>query len=251
MRKPFIAGNWKMNKTAGEAIELVTLLKEKLAGIDDVEIAVCPPAVNLVPVYNKISDSNILLGAQNMYWEESGAYTGELSGPMLKDVGVSYVILGHSERREYFKESDEEVNKKAAAVFKYGLKPIICVGETLEEREAGKTLDKVRGQVKADLKGFSREEVIETVIAYEPIWAIGTGKTATAEEANDVIKYIREVVREDFGDAADQMRIQYGGSVKPANIIELMAQPEIDGALVGGASLDVDSFTKIVEGARN
>lgn len=251
MRKPFIAGNWKMNKTAGEAVELVTLLKEKLLGIDDVEIAVCPPAVNLVPVYNKISDSKILLGAQNMYWAESGAYTGELSGPMLKEVGVSYVILGHSERREYFKESDEEVNKKAVAVFKYGLKPIICVGETLEEREAGKTLDKVRGQVKADLKGFSSEELVEIVIAYEPIWAIGTGKTATSEDANEVIKNIREIVREDFGDAADQMRIQYGGSVKPANIIELMAQPEIDGALVGGASLDADSFTQIVEGARS
>lgn len=250
MRKPFIAGNWKMNKTANEAVELVAALKKKLAGIDDVEIAVCPTAVNLVPIYNIISDSNIQLGAQNMYWEESGAYTGEIAGPMLKEVGTTYVILGHSERREYFNESDEEVNKKAIAAFKFGLKPIICVGETLEEREAGKTLDKVREQVKADLNGFSREEVAETVIAYEPIWAIGTGKTATAEDANDVIKNIREIVREDFGDAADQIRIQYGGSVKPATIKELMAQPEIDGALVGGASLDADSFTQIVEGAR-
>jgi triosephosphate isomerase len=239
-----------MNKTAAEAAELVTILKEKLAGIDEVEIAVCPPAVNLVPVYNIISGTNLKLGAQNMYWEESGAYTGEVSGPMLKEVGTTYVILGHSERREYFKESDEDVNKKALAAFKFGLKPIICVGETLEEREAGKTLDKVRGQVKAGLRAFSREEVIETVIAYEPIWAIGTGRNATAEDANEVIKYIRELVREDFGDAADQMRIQYGGSVKPSNIAELMAQPEIDGALVGGASLDADSFVQIVEGAR-
>lgn len=250
MRKPFIAGNWKMNKTLSEAEEFVTALKEKVANIADVEIAVCPTAVNLVSVHNIISDSNIQLGAQNMYWEESGAYTGEIAGPMLKETGVTYVILGHSERREYFKESDEEVNRKAKATFEYGLKPIICVGETLEEREAGETIAKVKGQIKADLAGLNKEQLLETVIAYEPIWAIGTGKTATAEDANDVIKTIRDIVREDFGEVADQIRIQYGGSVKPANVKELMAQSDIDGALVGGASLDPDSFAQIVEGAK-
>lgn len=249
MRKPFIAGNWKMNKGLSEAQALVSGLKEMVAGIDSVEIAVCPPAVDLTTVYQIIKDSNIQLGAQNMYWEESGAYTGEVSGPMLKEAGVSYVIIGHSERREYFKETDEEVNNKAKAAFQYGLKPIICVGETLEEREAQKTSDKVRGQVKAGLIGLTSEQVVEVVIAYEPIWAIGTGKTATAEDANEVIKYIRDLIREDFGEAADQVRIQYGGSVKPGNVEELMAQPEIDGALVGGASLDADSFTSIVKGA--
>ncbi|NLJ84240.1 MAG: triose-phosphate isomerase [Halanaerobiaceae bacterium] len=250
MRKPLIAGNWKMHKTMSEAEELVKELKDRLAGIEDVEIAVCPTSVNLLPVYNIIADSNIKLGAQNMHWEESGAYTGEISGPMLKEIGATYVIIGHSERREYFQESDEDVNRKAKAAFKYGLRPIICVGETLEEREAGKTMEKVKGQIKAALAGLSKEQIAETVIAYEPIWAIGTGRTATAEDANEVIKAIRELVREDFADAADQIRIQYGGSVKASNIEELMAQPEIDGALVGGASLDVDSFVQIVEGAR-
>lgn len=250
MRKPLIAGNWKMNKTLNEAKELVNQLKDKVAGIDDVEIAVCPPAVNLLPVYEIIADSNIKLGAQNMHWEESGAYTGEVAGPMLKEIGATYVIIGHSERREYFQESDEDVNRKVKAAFKYGLKPIVCVGETLEEREAGQTLEKVKGQIKADLVGLSKEQVAETVIAYEPIWAIGTGRTATAEDANEVIKAIRDLVREDFAEAADLVRIQYGGSVNPSNIEELMAQPEIDGALVGGASLDADSFVKIVEGAR-
>ncbi|MEJ6952314.1 triose-phosphate isomerase [Natronospora cellulosivora (SeqCode)] len=250
MRKPFIAGNWKMNKTVSEAEALVNALKEKVAGITEVEIAVCPPAVNLVPVKNLTSDSNIQVGAQNMYWEESGAFTGELAGPMLKEVGVNYVILGHSERREYFNESDEDVNKKAKAAFKYGLKPIICVGETLEEREAGKTIDKVKTQIKADLAGFSDQELEDTVIAYEPIWAIGTGKTATAEDANEVIGKIRDLIREDFADTADKVRIQYGGSVKPNNVEELMAQPEIDGALVGGASLDADSFAQVVAGAK-
>ena len=204
MRKPLIAGNWKMHKTMSEAEELVKELKDRLAGIEDVEIAVCPTSVNLLPVYNIIADSNIKLGAQNMHWEESGAYTGEISGPMLKEIGATYVIIGHSERREYFQESDEDVNRKAKAAFKYGLRPIICVGETLEEREAGKTMEKVKGQIKAALAGLSKEQIAETVIAYEPIWAIGTGRTATAEDANEVIKAIRELVREDFADAADR-----------------------------------------------
>lgn len=249
MRKPFIAGNWKMNKTLSEAEALVTELKEELAGITEVEIAVCPPAVNLTRVYDLIKESNIKLGAQNMYWEEKGAFTGELSGAMLKEAGVSYVIIGHSERREYFAETDEGVNRKVRAAFNYGLTPIVCVGETLKEREEGKTNDKVRGQVKAALAGLNARQVAELVIAYEPIWAIGTGRSATAGDANQVIGYIRDLVREDFGVAADKMRIQYGGSVKPDNIEELMAEEEIDGALVGGASLKANSFAEIVRGA--
>lgn len=249
MRKPFIAGNWKMNKTLSEAETLVTELKEELAGITEVEIAVCPPAVNLTRVYDLIKESNIKLGAQNMYWEEKGAFTGELSGAMLKEAGVSYVIIGHSERREYFAETDEGVNRKVRAAFNYGLTPIVCVGETLKEREEGKTNDKVRGQVKAALAGLNAGQVAELVIAYEPIWAIGTGRSATAGDANQVIGYIRDLVREDFGVAADKMRIQYGGSVKPDNIEELMAEEEIDGALVGGASLKANSFAEIVRGA--
>ncbi|MDI3548355.1 MAG: triosephosphate isomerase [Halanaerobiales bacterium] len=249
MRKPFIAGNWKMNKTLSEAEILVTELKEELAGITEVEIAICPPAVNLTRVYDLIKESNIKLGAQNMYWEEKGAFTGELSGAMLKEAGVSYVIIGHSERREYFAETDEGVNRKVRAAFNYGLTPIVCVGETLKEREEGKTNDKVRGQVKAALAGLDTGQVAELVIAYEPIWAIGTGRSATAGDANQVIGYIRDLVREDFGAAADKMRIQYGGSVKPDNIEELMAEEEIDGALVGGASLKANSFAEIVRGA--
>jgi len=249
VRKPFIAGNWKMNKTLSEAETLVTELKEELAGITEVEIAICPPAVNLTRVYDLIKESNIKLGAQNMYWEEKGAFTGELSGAMLKEAGVSYVIIGHSERREYFAETDEGVNRKVRAAFNYGLTPIVCVGETLKEREEGKTNDKVRGQVKAALAGLDTGQVAELVIAYEPIWAIGTGRSATAGDANQVIGYIRDLVREDFGAAADKMRIQYGGSVKPDNIEELMAEEEIDGALVGGASLKANSFAEIVRGA--
>lgn len=238
-----------MNKTLSEAEALVTELKEELAGITEVEIAVCPPAVNLTRVYDLIKESNIKLGAQNMYWEEKGAFTGELSGAMLKEAGVSYVIIGHSERREYFAETDEGVNRKVRAAFNYGLTPIVCVGETLKEREEGKTNDKVRGQVKAALAGLNARQVAELVIAYEPIWAIGTGRSATAGDANQVIGYIRDLVREDFGAAADKMRIQYGGSVKPDNIEELMAEEEIDGALVGGASLKANSFAEIVRGA--
>lgn len=238
-----------MNKTLSEAETLVTELKEELAGITEVEIAVCPPAVNLTRVYDLIKESNIKLGAQNMYWEEKGAFTGELSGAMLKEAGVSYVIIGHSERREYFAETDEGVNRKVRAAFNYGLTPIVCVGETLKEREEGKTNDKVRGQVKAALAGLDTGQVAELVIAYEPIWAIGTGRSATAGDANQVIGYIRDLVREDFGAAADKMRIQYGGSVKPDNIEELMAEEEIDGALVGGASLKANSFAEIVRGA--
>lgn len=249
MRKPFIAGNWKMNKTITEAVALVTELKDKVAGFVDVDIAVCPPAINLVSVNQVINGSNIALGAQNIYWKESGAYTGELSGPMLTEAGVSCVIIGHSERREYFGETDEEVNRKIKAAFRYNLKSIVCVGETLAERESGTTKDKVELQVRAALSGLTAEQVAGIVIAYEPIWAIGTGKTATAEDANEVIKFIRDVIRKEFNETADKVIIQYGGSVKPNNVEELMAQSDIDGALVGGASLDSESFAQIVKGA--
>jgi triosephosphate isomerase (TIM) len=249
MRKPFIAGNWKMNTTPVEAEALVTELKERVAGITEVDIAVCPPAINLTRVYEVIRNTNIRLGAQNMYWEKSGAFTGELSGPMLKESGVSCVIIGHSERREYFGETDEGVNLKVKAAYSYGLIPIVCVGETLQEREENKTNDKVKRQVKALLKGLEQQQVESLVIAYEPIWAIGTGRSATADDASQVIGYIRDLVREDYSSAADQMRIQYGGSVKPDNVEELMAKEEIDGGLVGGASLQADSFASIVRGA--
>lgn len=249
MRKPFIAGNWKMNKTLKEAQELVAGLKDLAAEISKVEIAVCPPAINLVKVKEILKDTEIKVGAQNMHWEEKGAFTGEISGPMLQELGIDYVIIGHSERRQYFGETDQTVNRKVKAAFKYGLKPIICVGETLKERESGKTNDKVRGQVKSALAGLNNSQVEELVIAYEPIWAIGTGKSATAGDANQVIKYIRDIVRKDYGESADKMRIQYGGSVKPHNIEELMAEEEIDGALVGGASLEARSFYEIIKGA--
>lgn len=246
MRTPFIAGNWKMNKTVSESKELVTGLKEKVVNVDDVEIAVCPPAIDLVSVQEIIKDSNIKLGSQNVHWEESGAFTGELSGTMLKEIGLSYAIIGHSERRQYFGETDLTVNRRARATFEYGLKPIICVGETLVERENGETEAKVRLQVKAALNGFDEEQVKESVIAYEPIWAIGTGKSADAIEAQRVIKYIRDVIREDYPQAAEAIRIQYGGSVKPYNIEEFISKEDIDGALVGGASLEAESFAQIV-----
>jgi len=247
MRKPFIAGNWKMNKTVSEAVNLVKKLTDKVDKMDDsVEIGVCPPSPDLVPVQNVISDGKITLGAQNFHREESGAYTGEISGPMLAEIGAEYVIIGHSERREYFGETDHSVNLKVRAAFNHGLKPIICVGETIEERKKDETRNKVELQVKAALTGLSADQVAEAVIAYEPIWAIGTGESATAGQANEVIGYIREVIAEKYSSAAKQIRIQYGGSVKPHNAEELMAQEEIDGALVGGASLQADSFAGII-----
>ena len=248
MRKPFIAGNWKMNKTVSEAKDLVSELKDLVSGIEEVEIAVCPPAIDLVSVQETIEDSNIKLGAQNMHWEESGAYTGETSGPMLKEIGTDYVILGHSERREYFAETDQAVNRKVKAAFSHNLKPIICVGETLEEREKGKTEDKVENQVSTALAGLESEQVSDVVIAYEPIWAIGTGESASADQANKVISYIREVIAKDYPEQAEKVRIQYGGSVKPHNVAEFMEQSDIDGALVGGASLTAEDFAGVVKG---
>ena len=245
MRTPFICGNWKMNKTVSEAKDMVAKLKEKVEDIDKVEIGVCPPALDLTGVQEIIKDSEIKLGAQNMHWEDEGAYTGEIAGPMLKELGAEYVILGHSERREYFGETDQTVNFKVKAAFANDLKPIICVGETLEERNKNKIEDKVTLQVKAALTGLNSDQVKDVVIAYEPIWAIGTGESATAEEANRVIGIIRDVLRAEYPEAAEEVRIQYGGSVKPHNAEELMSQEEIDGALVGGASLEAESFAEI------
>ena len=246
MRKPIIAGNWKMNKTPSEAVQFVKDIKDKINSAK-CEVVLCPTFTALAPVSELLKGTDIKLGAQNMYFEEKGAYTGEISPLMLKDINVEYVILGHSERRQYFKEDDELINKKVKSAFAHDLKPILCVGETLEERESGKTFDKIKGQVEKDLAGLSEVEVSKMVIAYEPIWAIGTGKTATSKDANDVIKFIRETVKEVAGaKAAEEVRIQYGGSVKPATIKEQMAQSDIDGALVGGASLKVDDFTSLV-----
>jgi triosephosphate isomerase len=246
MRKPIIAGNWKMNKTPKEAAQFIIELRDKIKDVK-CEVVVCPVFTSLPQVATLVENTVIKVGAQNMYFEENGAFTGEVSPLMLKELGVDYVILGHSERRQYFKEDDELINKKVKSAFLYDLLPILCVGETLDEREAGKTFDIVKNQIKKDLENINVENVCKMVIAYEPIWAIGTGRTATAQDANDVIKYIRECVREVSGDkAADEIRIQYGGSVKPSTIKEQMAMSDIDGALVGGASLKADEFAAIV-----
>lgn len=250
MRTPIIAGNWKMFKTAGEAVSFVNEVKGK-AEIAGVESVICAPFTALPALAEAVKGTSLKIGAQNMHWEESGAYTGEISGPMLQDLGVHYVIIGHSERRAFFAETDETVNKKVHAAFKYGITPIICVGEKLEEREAGQTKEVCRVQTEAALQGLTAEQAAQAVIAYEPIWAIGTGKSSTAEDANEVISYIRERVAAVFGqETADKIRIQYGGSVKPNNIREFMQQPDIDGALVGGASLEAASYIQLVEGAK-
>lgn len=250
MRTPIIAGNWKMFKTIGEAKSFVEEIKGK-AEIDGVESVICAPFTALPALAEAVKGTSIKIGAQNMHWEENGAYTGEISGAMLKDIGVDYCVIGHSERRAYFNETDETVNKKVQAAFRYGIVPIICVGEKLEEREAGQTKEVCRVQTEAALQGLSAEQAAQAVIAYEPIWAIGTGKSSTAEDANEVISYIRERVAAQFGsDVAEKIRIQYGGSVKPANVREYMQQPDIDGALVGGASLEPASYIQLVEGAK-
>ena len=245
MRKPIIAGNWKMNKTPSEARELVTalapLVKDAVC-----DVVVCTPAVNFAAVSEAIKGTNIKLGAQNMHWKESGAYTGELSAAMLKECGVEYVILGHSERRQYFGETDATVNLRTLAAVKAGLTPIVCVGEKKEEREAGYTNALVSYQTLIALSGLTAEQVKGVVIAYEPVWAIGTGLTATDEQANETIGVIREAIRSAYGDVADEVRIQYGGSMNPKNCKGLMAQPEIDGGLIGGASLKAEDFSKVV-----
>lgn len=248
MRKPIIAGNWKMNKTAGETKQLIAELIPLVKDVSDVDVVVCPPFVNIETAAAALKGTNIALGVQNMYFEESGAYTGEVAPGMLKEFGVKYVILGHSERRQYFGETDELVNKKAKAALKAGFTPIICVGEKLEERESGITNEIVCKQTKLALLGLSADEAAGVVIAYEPIWAIGTGKTATADDANATIGAIRNAVKEAFSkDVADKVRIQYGGSMKPSNASELMAKPEIDGGLIGGAALKAEDFSQIVK----
>ena len=245
MRKKIIAGNWKMNMTPSQAVALVNELKPLVAN-DDVDVVFCVPAIDIVPVVEAAKGSNIEVGAENMYFEEKGAYTGEISAAMLVDAGVKYVILGHSERRDYFKEDDALLNKKVKKAFEAGLTPILCCGETLEQREMGITLDWIRTQIKSDLVGVSAEQVASMVIAYEPIWAIGTGKTATSDQAEEVCGAIRECIKEIYDEAtAEAVRIQYGGSVNAGNAAELFAKPDIDGGLVGGASLKPD-FGKIV-----
>ncbi|HBM80993.1 MAG TPA: triose-phosphate isomerase [Clostridiaceae bacterium] len=246
MRKPIIAGNWKMHKTVDEAVELINSLKDKVKDAK-CQVVVCPPFVCLPAVCEAVKGTNIEVGAQNMHFEEQGAFTGEVSPLMLSSLGVKYVIIGHSERRQYFAETDETVNKKVHAAFKHSLIPIVCVGETLSERENGKAYEKVGSQIKKDLEGLTVELAKKIIIAYEPIWAIGTGKTATANDANEMIKFIRKTAAEILGDeCASEIRIQYGGSVKPATIKEQMAQSDIDGALVGGASLKASDFAAIV-----
>jgi triosephosphate isomerase len=246
MRKKIIAGNWKMNMTPSEAVALCETLKP-LVQNPEVDVVYCVPAIDIIPVRDAIAGSNVHLGAENVYFEESGAFTGEISTGMLNEIGVDYCVLGHSERRDYFGETDEGVNKRALAAFKAGITPIICCGESLEIREAGTYIDHVVAQINAALEGFTAEEAAKLVIAYEPIWAIGTGKTATFEQAEEVCKAIREAVAKKFDQAAaDAIRIQYGGSVKPATIKDLMQQPNVDGALVGGASLKSKDFSEIV-----
>lgn len=248
MRRPIMAGNWKMNKTVTEAVELVRQLKALVADVEDVDIIVAPTFTALQAVSREIEGSNIHLAGQDVFWETSGAYTGEISATMLKDVGCQFVIIGHSERRQYFGEDNESVHKKISASLAAGLYPIICVGESLGERETGKTFDVIKIQVIQCLKGFSAEEMERITVAYEPVWAIGTGKTATPQEAEEVHGFIREQLEDVANQQVSQgMKIQYGGSVNPENISDLMVQPNIDGALVGGASLKADSFSRIVK----
>ena len=244
-RRKIIAGNWKMNMTPSEAVELVNTLKPLVAH-EEVDVVFCVPAIDIVPVVEAVKGSNIHVGAENMYFEEKGAYTGEISPNMLVDAGVKYVILGHSERREYFGETNEDINKKMHKAFEHGLTPIMCCGESLDQREQGVTMDFIRQQVKVGFLGLTAEQAKEAVIAYEPIWAIGTGKTATTEQAQEVCKAIRECIAEVYDEAtAEAIRIQYGGSVNAATAPELFAQADIDGGLVGGAALKPD-FGKIV-----
>jgi len=246
-RLPFIAGNWKMNKTVGEALDLVRELKTAISGVKGVEVAVAPPFTALYTVHKELEGSSIRLAAQNLYWEEKGAFTGEVSPLMIKEIGCHYVIIGHSERRQFFGETDETVNRRIKAVLFQDLKVIFCIGETLKEREGGKTFSVVERQVEGGLKGLGDKEMKNIVIAYEPVWAVGTGKTATPEQAEEVHRFIREKIEKLYSqEVSEEIRIQYGGSVTPENIQGLMIQPNIDGALVGGASLKADSFSKIV-----
>lgn len=249
MRKIIIAGNWKMNKDLNESIELANSVKRSLFDMDEVEVVLCPTFVSLSDVSDMITDTTIRLGAQDVYWEKEGAFTGEISSHMLKSVGCTYCIVGHSERRQFFGETNDTVNKKAKALLNNGIMPIVCVGEKLEERKAKREFDVVKDHIVNSLKGLTREEMLKTVIAYEPVWAIGTGVNATKEQAQEMHKYIRGLIKGIYGeDVANAVRIQYGGSVKPENVKELISQEDVDGALVGGASLKADSFVGIVKG---
>lgn len=247
MRKPIIAGNWKMNKNYDEALEFIKAVADKVPSSDKVETAICAPALYLRSLVEHQGE-NLRIGAQNMHFEANGAFTGEIAPGMLKDLGVTYVVLGHSERREMFNETDETVNKKTHAAFANGLIPIVCCGESLEQRENGTTNQVVDSQIVRALEGLSLEQVKETVIAYEPIWAIGTGKSASQDDAQKMCKVVRDTVAADFGQAvADKVRVQYGGSVKPENVAAYMACPDVDGALVGGASLEPESFLALLD----
>lgn len=244
-RKRIIAGNWKMNMTPSEAVKLVEELKPLVVN-DDVDVVYCVPAIDIVPVVEAVKGTNVQVGAENFYIEDKGAYTCEISAPMLVDAGVKYVIIGHSERREYFKEDDAFLNKKVKKAIASGLTPILCCGETLEQREMGVTMDWIRLQIKSDLAGVAADDVKNLVIAYEPIWAIGTGKTATSDQAEEVCKGIRELIAEVYDtDTAEAVRIQYGGSMNAGNAKELLAKPNIDGGLIGGASLKAE-FGQVV-----
>jgi triosephosphate isomerase len=250
MRTPIVVGNWKLHKSVSEALALVTELKNQLGPVKGVEVGVAPVFTSLHAVAKRLEDSTIRLCAQDCFWEDQGAWTGEVSALLLKDVGCAYVIVGHSERRQHFGELDAAVGLKARAVLRAGLSPIICVGETDRERDASETFGRIDAQLAGALEGIGAGEATRVVIAYEPVWAIGTGRTATPAQAQEVHKFLRGRLEERWGDVAAQVRIQYGGSVKPENAAELMGQPDIDGALVGGASLKADSFLGIIKGAR-
>lgn len=245
MRKPIIAGNWKMNNKLEDTIKFFEDLKSMDLN-DEVEVLVCPSFLSLEKSIELTKASNIKIGAQNCHWEESGAYTGEVSLEMLKEIGVSYVIIGHSERRQYFNETDESVNKKILKALDLDINPILCVGESLEEKEAGKEKDVVKSQVVKALAGVKKDDIKKLVIAYEPIWAIGTGKTASSEDASEMLIYIRSVIKDLYKGEEELVRLQYGGSVKPSNIKELMSKESVDGALVGGASLNPEDFSQLV-----
>lgn len=248
MRKLFIAGNWKMNKTISETVELVNSLKREVSDIEGVDIVICPVFTSLSEAADLVIDSNIGLGAQNVYWQEKGAFTGEVSPMMLKDAGCKYVIIGHSERRKYFGETNDTVLKKINAVQSVRLIPIVCVGETLEERDNKKTIEVIEKQLQDGLKGINEDNLEKIIIAYEPVWAIGTGKTATPEQAEEIHKFIRDWIQEKYSlDLSEEVRIIYGGSVKASNAKELMSQKNIDGALVGGASLESQLFVELIK----
>ena len=251
-RKIFIAGNWKMNKTAAETKELCEALKAKFASFCPckAEVAVCPPFTSIATAVEALKGSNIKVGAQNIHWADNGAFTGEISGAMLKEMGIEYVIIGHSERRQYFGETDETVNKRIAAALKYDLKPIVCIGETLEEREGNKTEEVLAKQIKDGFANIAAADMAEVTIAYEPVWAIGTGKTATPDMAEETHAFIRKTFADLYGaEVAEALVIQYGGSMKPENSKDLVAQKDIDGGLIGGAALKADSFYDLVANA--